>query len=81
MLVFVPGKREIHNVMDELSKTNAVVLPLHGEMDWDEQSKCLESYSCPKVVVATNVAQTSLTSPDSDVVVDTATARVSIAKD
>ena len=81
VLVFVPGKREIHNVMDELSKTNAVVLPLHGEMDWDEQSKCLESYSCPKVVVATNVAQTSLTIPDIDVVVDTATARVSIAKD
>lgn len=50
-------------------------------MDWDEQSKCLESYSCPKVVVATNVAQTSLTIPDIDVVVDTATARVSIAKD
>ena len=81
VLVFVPGKREIHNVMDELSKTNAVVLPLHGEMDWDEQSKCLESYSCPKVVVATNVAQTSLTIPDIDVVVDTATARVSVAKD
>ena len=81
VLVFVPGKREIHNVMDELSKTNAVVLPLHGEMDWDEQSKCLESYSCPKVVVATNVAQTSLTIPDIDDVVDTATARVSVAKD
>ena len=81
VLVFVPGKREIHNVMDELSNTDAVVLPLHGEMDWDEQKKCLESYSKPKVVVATNVAQTSLTIPDIDVVVDTGTARVSIAKD
>ena len=81
VLVFVPGKREIYNVMDELSKTDAVVLPLHGEMDWDEQKKCLETYVKPKVVVATNVAQTSLTIPDIDVVVDTGTARVSIAKD
>lgn len=80
-LVFVPGKREIYNVMDELKKTDAVVLPLHGEMEWDEQKKCLETYSKPKVIVTTNVAQTSLTIPDIEVVVDTGTARVSTAKD
>lgn len=80
ILVFVPGKREIHDVMEELEETDATVLPLHGEMDWDEQKKVFENYPNSKVVVATNVAQTSLTIPDIDVVVDTGEARISIAE-
>lgn len=72
-LVFVPGKKEIAQVIEELSSNNvkAKVLPLHGELDSEEQKKCFESYSIPKVVVATNVAQTSITIPDIDAVVDT----------
>lgn len=72
-LVFVPGKKEIAEVIEELSSNNvkAKVLPLHGELDSEEQKKCFCSYSLPKVVVATNVAQTSITIPDIDVVVDT----------
>ena len=70
-LVFVAGKKEIEEVTKKLSDVQAVVLPLHGELDSLEQKKCFESYSLPKVVVATNVAQTSITIPDIDAVVDT----------
>ena len=81
ILVFVPGKREIFNVISELEEEDATVFPLHGELDWDDQKKCFEQYSNSKVIVATNIAQTSITIPDIDVVVDTGDARVSIAHD
>lgn len=80
VLVFVPGKKEISDVISRLHEDNATVLPLHGEMDWDDQKKCFEHYANSKVIVATNVAQTSLTIPDIDIVVDTGEARVSIAE-
>lgn len=72
-LVFVPGKKEITDVMEEISNSGvkAVILPLHGELDSEEQKKCFESYSLSKVIVATNVAQTSITIPDIDAVIDT----------
>lgn len=72
-LVFVPGKKEISEVIKKISSNNvkAKVFPLHGELDSEEQKKCFYSYSIPKVIVATNVAQTSITIPDIDAVVDT----------
>lgn len=70
-LVFVPGKKEIADVISNLSDSKAVVLPLHGELDSEEQKKCFQHYTLPKVVVSTNVAQTSITIPDIDAVVDT----------
>lgn len=80
ILVFVAGKKEIHDVMEGLKEENATVLPLHGEMEWEEQKKCFESYPNSRVVVATNVAQTSLTIPDLDSIVDRGEARISIAE-
>lgn len=80
ILVFVPGKKEINSVIENLKEENATVLPLHGEMDWEEQKKCFFNYCNPKVIVATNVAQTSITIPDIDVVVDTGEARISEAR-
>ncbi len=80
ILVFVAGKKEIQTVMENLKEEDATVLPLHAELDWDDQKKCFEYYSNPKVVVATNVAQTSITIPDIDVVVDTGEARMSISE-
>lgn len=80
ILVFVAGKKEIHSVIEKLEQENATVLPLHGEMDWEDQKKCFEHYSNPKVIVATNVAQTTITIPDIDVVVDSGEARISIAE-
>ncbi len=75
VLVFQPGKREIEETIASLDflQGEAVILPLHGEMEISEQNKCFANYSLPKVIVSTNVAQTSITIPDIDAVVDTAT--------
>lgn len=72
VLAFVQGKKEIADTIDELSNLdlNAVILPMHGELEISEQNKCFEIYSLPKVVVATNIAQTSITISDIDVVID-----------
>lgn len=80
ILVFVPGKKEIADVIYHLDIENAMVLPLHGELDWEDQKKCFKHYPVSKVIVATNVAQTSITISNIDVVVDTGEARISIAE-
>lgn len=80
-LVFVSGKKEISQVMEELKGKKAAVFPLHGEMDWEGQKKCFATYSIPKVIVATNIAQTSVTIPDIDVVIDTGKAKAVFVKD
>ena len=74
-LVFVPGKKEIEDVVYELKGCNAVILPLHGELDYSEQKKCFQQYSLPKIVVTTNIAQTSITIPDIDAVIDSGVER------
>lgn len=70
VLVFQPGKREITDTVSELEGTAAVVLPLHGELSPSEQRRVFQHYAQPKVVVSTNVAQTSVTIDDIDAVVD-----------
>lgn len=73
VLVFQPGKREIEETvgyLQGLSDLNAEIFPLHGGLTPDEQKKCFRSYGRPKCIVATNVAQTSITIPDIDAVVD-----------
>jgi ATP-dependent helicase HrpA len=76
VLVFQPGKREIGetiSALENLQKTsglNAEILPLHGELESSDQRKCFAHYARPKVVVSTNVAQTSVTIDDIDAVVD-----------
>lgn len=83
VLVFVPGKKEISETIKKLTErgVTANILPLHGEMDWEDQQKAFETYPNGKIVVSTNVAQTSVTIPDIDVVVDSGTARITIAED
>ena len=81
VLVFVAGKKEIKEVIEKLEDQDATVLPLHGEMDWEDQKRVFMEYENPKVIVSTNVAQTSLTIEDIDAVVDTGEARVSYAED
>jgi hypothetical protein len=76
VLVFQPGKQEIETFIDDLKrmleaeKLKAKILPLHAELSLKEQAKVFEHYSLPKVVVATDIAQTSLTIDDIDAVVD-----------
>ena len=76
VLVFQPGKQEIETFMEDLQrmleaeKLKAKILPLHAELSLKEQAKVFEHYSLPKVIVATDIAQTSLTIDDIDAVVD-----------
>jgi hypothetical protein len=75
VLVFQPGKREIDETVAQLRKElsgEAIVLPLHGELEPADQQRCFAPPlpGLVKVVVSTNVAQTSVTIPDIDAVVD-----------
>ncbi len=70
VLVFQSGKKEITETCDALSGCGAIVLPLHGDLEPAEQRLCFRKYDQPKVVVSTNIAQTSVTIPDIDAVVD-----------
>lgn len=72
VLVFQPGKSEIQETITSLEskKIDAVILPLHGELTAEDQDKVFKNYALPKCIVATNVAQTSITIDDIDAVVD-----------
>ena len=84
VLVFQPGKKEIEDCIEEIKEgvSSAVkILPMHGELSIESQKACFRKYSEPKVVVATNIAQTSITIDDIDVVVDTGTEKVMEVED
>jgi HrpA-like RNA helicase len=76
ILVFQPGKQEIDDTIQNLKELlehdgqKAVILPLHAELSITEQSKVFKNYPLPKAVVATDIAQTSLTIDDIDAVID-----------
>ena len=80
VLVFLPGGYEINRARRDLEarlgRSEAVVLPLHGEMSPKDQDAALQRYDRPKVVVATNVAETSLTLDGVRAVVDCGLARM-----
>ena len=59
ILCFLPGAREIERARNELALPN--VLPLHGSLDVDAQERALAPSSERKIILATNVAETSLT--------------------
>lgn len=80
VLVFQPGKKEIADTVSALQTRMggaAVILPLHGALEPGEQARCFDPPPSGKVkvVVATNVAQTSVTIPDVDAVVDSGVER------
>jgi ATP-dependent helicase HrpB len=61
VLCFLPGVREIERARGELAGVDALVLPLHGQLAVDEQERALAPASRRKIILATNVAETSLT--------------------
>jgi ATP-dependent helicase HrpB len=61
VLCFLPGVREIEKTRSELTGVDAIVLPLHGSLDVDAQERALAPAAERKVILATNVAETSLT--------------------
>ena len=77
ILIFQPGKREIAETVESLNRMrlNAVILPLHSELEIKEQDKVFSHYGQPKAVIATNIAQTSITIDDIDMVIDAGTVR------
>ncbi len=78
ILVFLSGEREIRDTADALAdEPDLEVLPLYARLSAAEQYKVFQSHRRRRVVLATNVAETSLTVPGIRYVVDPGTARVS----
>jgi len=71
ILVFLPGKAEIDASLDALRGLPFALLPLHGGLTKDEQQRVFApTQPARKVILATNVAETSLTIPGVGVVID-----------
>lgn len=80
VLVFLPGEREIRDAAEMLRKAqlrHTEILPLYARLSPAEQQRIFQSHSGRRVVLATNVAETSLTVPGIRYVIDTGTARIS----
>jgi len=85
LLVFLPGERDIRENSEALRKHVAQskrlrgteVLPLFGRLSAAEQQKIFSAHGNRRIVLATNVAETSLTVPGIRAVIDTGTARIS----
>lgn len=76
VLAFLPGLREIRQTADELgSLAGAEVVPLHGDLPPEQQDRALQKLAHRKVVLATNVAETSVTVDGVTAVVDSGLAR------
>jgi ATP-dependent helicase HrpA len=79
VLVFLPGEREIREVAEALRKHHPAgteILPLFSRMSAGEQERVFENTSARRIVLSTNVAETSLTVPGIRYVVDTGLARL-----
>src|SRR6516162_10282329 len=79
VLVFLSGEREIRDTADALAEQpgEVEVLPLYARLSAAEQHRVFQPHQRPRVVLATNVAETSLTVPGIKYVIDPGTARIS----
>lgn len=80
ILVFLSGEREIRDTADALNKQqyrHTEVLPLYARLSNSEQNKVFSAHTGRRIVLATNVAETSLTVPGIKYVIDPGTARIS----
>ncbi|MFD7321509.1 ATP-dependent RNA helicase HrpA [Streptomyces sp. NPDC059875] len=80
ILVFLSGEREIRDTADALLKKqlrSTEVLPLYARLSHAEQHRVFQAHSGRRIVLATNVAETSLTVPGIKYVIDPGTARIS----
>jgi ATP-dependent helicase HrpA len=79
ILVFLPGEREIREATDALRRHHpggAEILPLYARLSFEEQQRVFRPGGARRIVLATNVAETSLTVPGIRYVVDTGLARL-----
>ena len=70
ILAFLPGMAEIRRTQSALEGCGALVLPLHGELPQADQDRALRPAETRRVVLATSIAETSLTVPGVRIVVD-----------
>jgi ATP-dependent helicase HrpB len=80
VLVFMPGGFEISQTIEAIRHTSEakgyIILPLHGELPPRDQDAAVARYEQPKVVAATNVAETSITIDGVRLVIDSGLARI-----
>ncbi|MEX0325007.1 MAG: ATP-dependent helicase C-terminal domain-containing protein, partial [Puniceicoccaceae bacterium] len=80
VLLFMPGKYEINKSVEAISHLREArgwdVFPLHGELDAATQDRAIGTGERPRVIVSTNIAETSLTLPGIRTVIDSGLARV-----
>ncbi|WP_081274857.1 ATP-dependent RNA helicase HrpA [Serratia plymuthica] len=80
ILIFMSGEREIRDTADALNRLDlphTEVLPLYARLSNSEQNRVFQSHHGRRIVLATNVAETSLTVPGIKYVIDPGTARIS----
>ncbi|ENE5172008.1 ATP-dependent RNA helicase HrpA [Vibrio cholerae] len=80
ILIFMNGEREIRDTADALSKRilrDTEIVPLYARLSAGEQNKIFQPHAGRRIVLATNVAETSLTVPGIKYVIDPGTARIS----
>jgi len=80
ILIFMSGEREIRDTADALNRRDlphTEILPLYARLSNAEQNRVFQSHSGRRIVLATNVAETSLTVPGIKYVIDPGTARIS----
>jgi ATP-dependent helicase HrpB len=79
-LIFMPGAYEIQKTIQGLRASsacsNCLILPLHGELPPQEQDAAVARYDRRKIIVSTNVAETSLTIDGIRIVIDAGLARI-----
>ncbi|MEO0795360.1 MAG: ATP-dependent helicase HrpB [Verrucomicrobiota bacterium] len=79
-LIFMPGAYEIRRTVEAIQATkngrDSLVFPLYGELPPDQQDAAVAQYDRRKVVVATNVAETSITIDGIRLVIDSGLARI-----
>lgn len=80
ILIFMPGAYEIQRTINALRNAaierNTLILPLHGELAPRDQDAAVASYAQRKIIVSTNVAETSLTIDGIRIVIDSGLARI-----
>lgn len=80
ILVFLSGERDIRDTQDALQKQqykHTEIVPLYARLSASEQNRIFQSHSGRRIVLATNVAETSLTVPGIKYVIDPGFARIS----
>ncbi len=80
ILIFLSGEREIREMAEQLRKhhpPNTKILPLYARLSATEQNRVFQPHGQPRMVLATNVAETSLTVPGIRYVIDPGLARIS----